>query len=88
MSGFPIKTLYSLLVCHIHATYPTHLILDFTTQVVQIMQFPPVLCLLRLLKSKCLPQHPILKTLKTLSLCSAHNVCDHIPHAYKKQAKL
>jgi hypothetical protein len=70
-SGFPTKTLYTLLLSLIHATYPTHLILlNLISQKILGKEYRSLSSLCSVLHSpvtsslldpSILPQHPILK---------------------------
>ena len=72
ISGFPIKTLYASLLSPLHASYPAPLVLlALITQIIfseDYISWSSSLCSLlhapvaqSLLRTRCLPQHPILK---------------------------
>jgi len=96
LSGFPTKTMYTLLLTPLRVTYPAHFILfDFITRTIlgeqyrslssSLCSFFVFLCYLALLDTNIL-----LSTLfsNTLSLRSSLIVSDQISHHTKQQAKL
>ena len=69
LSGFPTKTLYTLLLSSykLHSTPPPNLILDLITHIIfgddyTSLRSSPLTCYLVPLKAKYFPQHPILKS--------------------------
>ena len=90
-SGFPTKTLYTLLLCLICATCPVHLIpLDFIAWTIlgeQYMSLSSSLCsfLHSPVTSSLLGPNILLSTLfsNTLTLHSSLSVSDQVSHPYK-----
>ena len=95
LSGFPSKTLYTLISSPIRATCPAHLILlDFITRTilgVQYKSFSSSLCNLlnSPVTSPLLGPNILLNTMfsNTLSFLSSRSVNDQVSHPYKQQAK-
>ena len=95
-SGFPTKTLYTLLSSPIRATCPAHhTLLDFIilTILVEVYKsFSSPLCSLlhSPVTSSLLGSNILLNTMfsNTLSFLSSRNVNDQVSHPYKQQAKL
>ena len=95
-SGFPTKTLYTLLLSLIRATCPAHLILlNFITRTILgevYRSFSSSLCsfLHSLVTLSFLRPNILLNTLflNTLSLRSSLNVSDQVSHPYKETDKI
>jgi len=94
-SGFPTKNLYAPLLSPIRATYPANLILLYLIYQNYLFrstehQAPRYVvfctpCYLIRLKSRYLPQHPILKN---FDLCCSLNVRDLILQPHKITGKI
>ena len=95
-SGFPTKTLYTLLSSPIRATCPAHLIfLDFISRTIlgeQYKSFSSSLCNLlhSPVTSSILGPNIVLNTMSpnTLSFLSSRNVNDQVSHPYKRTGKI